>query len=157
MIQSCSQARGSAVTNISKSSAYKYWLALSPLLSPLHSLYSYSEPRASDGRTAGLWTVFCLLFTICVRVLFSYHHYYSNYFYYFQYPPSRQWGWLSATAEIWLSLQWLQFTGIFQRFHDRSSYQQPIIAPHIQSTDRSAGRPWLRRQGVTQLYYQPPV
>ena len=52
-----------ALRDVSKSKLTVCWLALSPL-SPLHSLYSYSEPRTSDGRTE-----FCLLFTICVSVV----------------------------------------------------------------------------------------
>ena len=124
MLESCSQVGVWALSD-AVSSQYTDLLCLHCL----HGIVVFLH-RAESLRRTG-YTVYFLPF---VWVLFSYHHYYSNYFYYFQYPPSRQAVGPSATAEIWLSLQWLQFTGIFQRFHDRSSYQQPIIGPHIQST-----------------------
>ena len=140
----------------SKSSAYIDLLCLHYCLHGIHCILTASRELQTEGRqNCGVYSVYflpfvlecCSVIIIIIPIIFII----SNI------PPAGSEARLSATAEIWLSLQWLQFTGIFQRFHDRSSYQQPIIAPHIQSRDRSAGRPWLRRQGVTQLYYQPAV
>ena len=118
-----------ALRDVSKSKLTVCWLALSPL-SPLHSLYSYSEPRTSDGRTE-----FCLLFTICVSVV-QLSSLLFQLFLLFPISPQQA-----------LRLSWApplkydsHYSGynllaFFNVFMTASSYQQPIIAElHIQST-----------------------
>ena len=141
-----SQVRGSAPRHwgmlIKVSSQYVDLLCLH-CLHCIHCILTASR----ELQTAGLNSVYFLPF---VWVLFSYHHYYSNYFYYFQYPPSRLWDW--AERHRW-NMTLIIVATIYWHF-STFSWQQLLPAANNRSAypeHQSSGLARLRSSGVTAL------